>query len=117
MRRPPPTLIVMSGEWITYKQALARLASDERYAEVLAHGTMSAGLYAPHHTDEQEPHDQDEIYVVVDGTGFFRIGEERRPFGAGDLLFVPAGVDHRFEDFTPNFAAWVVFWGPPGGEA
>ena len=30
--------------------------------------------------------------------------------------FVPARVDHRFEEFTPDFAAWVVFWGPRGGE-
>jgi hypothetical protein len=29
---------------------------------------------------------------------------------------VPARVAHRFEEFTPDFATWVVFWGPPGGE-
>jgi hypothetical protein len=29
---------------------------------------------------------------------------------------VPAGKAHRFENFTPDFATWVVFWGPQGGE-
>ncbi len=38
-------------------------------------------------------------------------------FGPGDLLFVPAGVVHRFEEFTDDLVVWVVFYGPPGGEA
>lgn len=104
------------GKWITYKRALAALPTDERYAEVVRHGTMSAGLYAPHESDDQEPHDQDEVYVVINGSGFFRIGDERQPFGSGDLLFVPAGVDHAFENFTPDFSVWAVFYGPPDGE-
>jgi hypothetical protein len=32
------------------------------------------------------------------------------------VFFVPAGVAHRFERFSPDFATWVVFWGPHGGE-
>ena len=43
-------------------------------------------------------------------------GEERHPFNAGDLLFVPAGVVHRFEDFSDDFSTWVIFYGPEGGE-
>jgi mannose-6-phosphate isomerase-like protein (cupin superfamily) len=105
-----------NGAWIPYKKALAGISTNERYAEVLRHGTMSAGLYAPHESDDQTPHDQDEVYVVRDGSGFFRIGDERQPFGPGDLLFVPAGVDHRFEDFTPNLAVWAVFYGPGESE-
>lgn len=106
----------MNGEWIPFKRALAAIPASERYGEAIRHGTMSAGLYAPHESDDQEPHDQDELYVVINGSGFFRIGEERRPFGPGDLLFVAAGVEHRFEGFTPDFAVWAVFWGPDGGE-
>ena len=34
----------------------------------------------------------------------------------GDFLFVPAGVEHRFEGFTDDLAVWVVFYGPDGGE-
>jgi uncharacterized RmlC-like cupin family protein len=41
---------------------------------------------------------------------------ERTPFRAGDVLFVCAGVPHRFENFSADFATWVFFYGPEGGE-
>lgn len=41
----------------------------------------------------------------------------RMPFGRGDSLFVPAGAEHGFEDFTKDFVAWMMFYGPPGGES
>jgi mannose-6-phosphate isomerase-like protein (cupin superfamily) len=44
-------------------------------------------------------------------------GDARFRFGPGDVLFVPAGVEHRFEDFSDDFVTWVVFYGPEGGEA
>lgn len=87
-----------------------------RFAEAFRHGSMSVELYAPRGADPQQPHRQDELYVVLSGTGtFFRNGE-RVPFGPGDVLFVPAGMVHRFEAFTDDFQAWVIFWGPDGGE-
>ena len=43
-------------------------------------------------------------------------GEARRPVASGTLVFVAAGRPHRFEDFTPDFAVWVAFYGPEGGE-
>jgi len=104
------------GAWITFKRALASIGASERYAEVINHGSLSAGIYAPHQTDDQQPHDQDEVYVVINGSGFFRVENERQPFGPGDLLFVPAETEHRFEDFTPDFAVWKIRWGPRGGE-
>ena len=64
----------------------------------------------------QEPHDRDEIYMVASGQGTFVRGEERVAFRANDMLFVPARMQHRFEDFSADFATWVVFWGPQGGE-
>ena len=45
-----------------------------------------------------------------------RLPAQETPFAAGDCFFVPAGVEHRFTRFSPDFAAWVVFWGPEGGE-
>ncbi len=87
------------------------------FTEVLRHGSMRAGLYVPRLTDDQAPHDQDEIYVVMHGFGTFIRGEERSAFEPGDMLFVPAGVSHRFVDFTDDLVVWVVFWGPKGGEA
>ncbi len=88
-----------------------------RYADLLRHGTMRLGLYAPRGEDIQTPHKQDELYIIVSGTGTFLKAGERRAFGAGDTLFVEAGIEHRFEEMSADFAAWVIFWGPEGGEA
>ena len=54
---------------------------------------------------------------MISGSGTFHKGAERRPFGPGDVIFVEAGVMHRFEAYDADFATWVVFWGPAGGEA
>jgi mannose-6-phosphate isomerase-like protein (cupin superfamily) len=88
-----------------------------RFAYVLKHGTMKLGLYAQTDEDRQQPHAQDELYVVVSGSADFIRAGERVACAAGDALFVEAGVPHRFETMSPDFALWVVFWGPDGGEA
>lgn len=80
------------------------------------HGSMNLRWYAPRGRDAQTPHEQDEIYAVASGRGSFLVDRVRLPFGPGDLLFVPAGVEHRFEDFSADFGTWVLFWGPAGGE-
>lgn len=79
-------------------------------------GTMVLELYAPRRVDDQHPHSQDELYFVARGSGTFSCGAEKVSFGPGDALFVPAGIEHRFEDFTDDFETWVVFYGPEGGE-
>ena len=87
-----------------------------RSVAVLEHGTMLAKLYAPRGDDPQKPHSRDEVYVVASGRGAFIHGGQRTEFGPGDFLFVPAGIVHRFEDFSDDLALWVVFYGPEGGE-
>ena len=74
-------------------------------------------LYAPRGSDPQTPHMRDEIYVVIRGTGDFICPGERRKFGPHDFLFVSAGMEHRFENFSDDLALWVFFYGPEGGEA
>ena len=93
------------------------LAPGNLAAHILAHGTMLLEHYAPRGVDTQQPHTRDELYFVIGGTGWFVNGPERRPFAPGDAIFVPAGDTHRFEEFSDDFAAWVVFYGPEGGEA
>ncbi|HEY7111548.1 MAG TPA: cupin domain-containing protein [Thermoanaerobaculia bacterium] len=103
---------------VTAKQALSRLPSPEgkRFAVVLEHGTLSVEIYAPRGKDPQNPHTRDEVYVIASGRGEFVLESERRPFGPGDVLFVPARTKHRFEGFTDDFSTWVFFYGPEGGE-
>lgn len=93
-----------------------RDSSDHRYAVLREHGTLEIGFYKPDKTDPQQPHDRDEVYVVQSGSGEFICGDVRQPFETGEALFVPAGIVHRFEAFTDDFAAWVIFYGPLGGE-
>jgi mannose-6-phosphate isomerase-like protein (cupin superfamily) len=104
---------------LSVKDGLARLpgAKGERFVELFRHGTLSVELYAPRGADPQSPHSRDEVYAIVQGTGWFRNGPERHPFEPGDVLFVPARVDHRFEDFSDDLVVWVFFYGPEGGEA
>ena len=89
---------------------------DGQSLPVFEHGTLKVKLYAPRGTDAQTPHAQDEGYIVLHGTGTFVHGDERVPFAPGDFLWAPAGLAHRFEDFSDDFAVWVIFYGPDGGE-
>ena len=91
-------------------------SKNKTYGILLNHGTLELGYYKPDGVDPQDPHDRDEVYVVQSGSGYFVVENERQPCETGDALFVPAFVMHRFEDFTDDFAAWVIFYGPTGGE-
>lgn len=85
--------------------------------EVMRHGTMSAEIFAPHGRDYQSPHAQDELYIVVGGAAQLHAGDAQPlACASGDLLFVPAGMTHHFENISDDFTAWVIFYGPPGGE-
>ncbi len=108
---PDPTRFAALADAMKASPSPGRLS-----AEVFSHGTMSVRFYAPKGEDLQTPHEQDEIYIVARGSGWFVNGPRRHRFGAGDALFVPAGVEHRFEDFDDDFGVWVVFYGPNGGE-
>lgn len=74
-------------------------------------GTIELRYYSPSSTDTQGPHTRDELYFVIAGRGTFLRGDVRVPFTMGDVLFAAAGEVHRFEDFTPDFATWVLFYG------
>lgn len=99
------------------KEALQQLsAQDGPFLNLFEHGTLSVEIYKPEKVDLQQPHSRDEVYVVISGSGEFLNNGERTTFSQGDFLFVPAEVEHRFENFTDDFATWVLFYGPEGGE-
>lgn len=73
---------------------------------------LSVELYAPKDEDRQKPHSRDEVYVVARGIATFFDGEGRRRVEPGAFIFVEAGRVHRFEQFSDDFAVWVIFYGP-----
>lgn len=105
---------------MTSANAQARLretGGGKPFIEVFVHGSLVVEVYRPEGEDTQTPHTRDEVYVVISGSGWFRTGGTRHRFETGQVLFVAAGVEHRFEEFTADFATWVFFYGPEGGEA
>lgn len=105
MRQSPPPLSLAA--------ALALpLPEGRRSAEVLVDGDLEVRLYAPKGHDPQGPHDRDELYVVAAGRGKVRVGDRVHEIEAGAMVFVAAHEVHRFESFSEDFAAWVVFYGP-----
>ena len=97
-------------------KASAEWPMGEPFVQAFSHGSMSVEVYAPKGIDIQTPHDQDELYFIHSGDGEFVIAGGRQKFEAGTVFFVAAHVEHRFENFSPDFSTWVVFWGPKGGE-
>jgi mannose-6-phosphate isomerase-like protein (cupin superfamily) len=103
---------------VSIDEAIRQLATEEeaRFTEVMKHGTLSVEYYKPDKVDLQSPHKQDELYIIASGSGtFFRNGE-RVSCKTNDVLFVPAGMEHWFENFTDHFATWVIFYGACGGK-
>lgn len=86
------------------------------FTEIFRHGTLVVEFYKPEKIDLQKPHDRDEVYVIATGIGVFDLNGKKWNFKPGDFLFVPAGAEHRFEEFSDDFATWVFFYGPAGGE-
>lgn len=81
-----------------------------RFVEVFKKGNFELEFFAPRGKDYQTPHEKDEFYIIVSGTGDFIKAGERIKFAPGDALFVEAGVEHHFENTSEDFATWVIFF-------
>lgn len=81
------------------------------YLEFLRVPSLSAGLYVlPADTiDEQQPHSEDEVYYIVSGKGFIRVGTEDRAVQAGTMVFVSAHMEHRFHTIVEDLTILVFF--------
>jgi mannose-6-phosphate isomerase-like protein (cupin superfamily) len=83
-----------------------------RSVTLFDHGGVQVRMYAPRGRDSQKIQNRDELYFIARGSGVFYDGIRRRRFQGGDLIFAPAGSPRRFEDFTEDFAVWVIFFDP-----
>jgi mannose-6-phosphate isomerase-like protein (cupin superfamily) len=85
--------------------------TGELYLEFLRRDSMSCGLYVlePGADDPQEPHQEDEVYVVLAGRARLRMADQDRPVGPGSVLFVARTVPHRFHDVAERLSVLVFF--------
>jgi mannose-6-phosphate isomerase-like protein (cupin superfamily) len=84
------------------------------YAEFFRSSTLSLTVarWPAGSVDDQEPHTEDEVYYVVSGRARLRVAEEDAAVGAGSIVYVAAGVEHRFHDIEEDLRV-IVFWAPP----
>lgn len=89
----------------------AHQASGRLYLEFLRVPAMSAGIYClpKGAIDQQNPHQQDEMYYVVQGRSRMQVGAEHREVAPGAVIFVEARVEHRFYDITEELTVLVFF--------
>ena len=81
------------------------------WVEHLRVGDLSVGTYsiAAGADDDQEPHTEDEIYVVTAGQATLEAGGDAVPVGPGSVLYVPADEPHHFTNVTSDLAVLVLF--------
>jgi mannose-6-phosphate isomerase-like protein (cupin superfamily) len=98
---------------VTTLERLAReaRASGTRFHEFLRREALSAGMYIlpGGGVDDQVPHREDEIYVVVSGSGSITIAGREHRVGPGSVMFVAAHDEHRFHDFSDDLEILVIF--------
>jgi mannose-6-phosphate isomerase-like protein (cupin superfamily) len=88
-----------------------REGSNRSYLEFLRSASLSAGIYELQAgaSDPQQPHGEDEVYYVIGGNAFIKVGEEDREVRQGSIIFVKANVEHRFHTITKDLTALVFF--------
>ena len=97
--------------WELEELEAARSATRRPYHEFLSVPDLSGGLYVldAGATDPQTPHTEDELYVAMSGRGRITVGDEVRDVRQGTVVFVAAGVTHRFHDIEERLVLLVAF--------
>jgi mannose-6-phosphate isomerase-like protein (cupin superfamily) len=91
-------------------------AGGRAYLEFLKVPALSLGLYAlpAGGIDLQKPHFEDEVYFVVEGRARVTVGKEEQAIATGSIIFVAAGVPHRFHSIEADLKL-LVFFAPAEG--
>ena len=97
--------------WTRSQIDAAHREAGGAYHEFMRVPALSLGLYVldAGAIDPQTPHGEDEIYYVLEGRGRITVGDDDRPVGPGDTVYVAAGVEHRFHDIAEQLRLLVVF--------
>ena len=86
-------------------------ASPNHWVERFAVPDLSVGTYSipAGGTDDQEPHNEDEIYVVITGQAVLNSDSATAAVQAGSVIYVPAGEHHAFTQVTEDLTLLVIF--------
>jgi mannose-6-phosphate isomerase-like protein (cupin superfamily) len=97
---------------VSIDEAIEQLKKEKNrtFTLMMTDGSMSVEYFAPKITDTQQPHTQDELYVIVSGKSELYRDGETISCNKGDVIFVPADMEHHFINFSPDFATWVIFY-------
>jgi mannose-6-phosphate isomerase-like protein (cupin superfamily) len=106
--------MIPPSEALELEQVRARLAAGTGGYEVVHRSAgLEIGVYvlvAPE-PDRQQPHDEDEVYVVLEGTGVLTVEGHATPVGPGQAIFVPAHAEHQFTAYE-GLSVLVIFSKP-----
>lgn len=88
---------------------------DSRYLEFFRVPSLNMGLYVlpARSEDTQEPHDDDEVYYIVDGRAIIAVDGEDRHVEPGSIVYVAAHVEHRFHHISEDLTVLVIFAATP----
>jgi len=108
----------MDSKWAAFRLSEIeerRRAGNDPWLEFLKVPSLRTGLYvlAAGAVDTQSPHAEDEVYHVVRGRGRFTADGEEMAVEAGAVLFVAAGVEHRFHSIEEDLEILVFFSSTP----
>jgi mannose-6-phosphate isomerase-like protein (cupin superfamily) len=96
------------------RAAQRRLAAASGGYEIVHRSPgLEIGVYvlvAPE-PDRQSPHEDDEVYVVLEGRGTLKVEAEQIQVEEGKAVFIPAGADHRFTGYE-GLSVLVIFRRP-----
>ena len=100
-----------TGRSFDLEDVLTSIEKDSYWIDFLKVGHMEAGMLRlyPGEEDTQAPHDADELYFVVEGSGFISMGKVSKPVKKGSMFFVPAKMPHHFYGNTDTLVVLYVF--------
>jgi len=88
-----------------------RKLKGELYLQFISEKNLSVGLYElkAGEKDQQTPHGEDEVYYVIRGRASIRVGTEKQDVKPGSIIYVRAGIDHKFNDIKEDLEVLVFF--------
>ena len=93
------------------KEVERQRSSGSPYNEFLRVPALSSGIYTLEagSKDLQNPHDEDEVYVVIEGRGRLKTGDGDLAIGPGSILYVKASSAHSFFEIEEDLTLLVFF--------